>query len=268
MPTNRSGEGKFGVISGAVWGLAQFRAVSAFGSMVRLPLKLVPKGIEIRIWSGPMRGLRWISDSSSATCWMGVYESDKQRVFGKIVKPGQVFFDLGANVGFYTLLGSLLVGNGGRVIAFEPASRNISYLRRHLAINRIANCEVLEAAVSSKDGTALFDVAHLPVSGHISHRATESGYQVVTVAIDRLVHEGAIPGPNVIKCDIEGGEYDALLGASNTLKEYRPIVLLATHGADIHVRCCQLLRDHGYRLESLAEDKDAATSDELIGYPE
>ena len=123
----------------------------------------------------------------------GVYELDKQRVFGKIVKPGQVFFDLGANGGFYTLLGSLLVGNGGRVIAFEPASRNVSYLRRHLAINRIANCEVLEAAVSSKDGTALFDVAHLPVSGHISHRATESGYQVVTVAIDRLVHEGAIP---------------------------------------------------------------------------
>ena len=254
------------LIPRTIWRMANFYPGYAFGKLLRLPLRLIPKGIAIRVLRGPMKGLQWISDSSNATCWMGAYESEKQRAFCKVVGRGQVIFDLGAHVGFYTLLASRLVGSGGRVIAFEPAKRNISYLSRHLAMNRIVNCDVIEAAVSSQDGTAFFD-APTPVSGHLSKKRDEAQYEVATVTLDRLVHDDVIPRPNVIKCDIEGGEYEALIGAQDILRRCKPVILLATHGAEVHMLCCKLLSDLGYSLKSLTEDGNLSTTDELIAYP-
>jgi FkbM family methyltransferase len=256
-----------GLISQTIWRTANLHPGSAFGKLVRLPLKLIPPDLEIPILMGPMRGIKWISDSSNATCWMGVYESEKQRAFCNLVRPGQVLFDLGANVGFYTLLASRIVGDRGRVIAFEPAKRNISYLHRHLAMNRITNCDVREAAVSSKDGISHFDISTLPVTGRISSERADSGYDVSTVTLDGLAGSGSIPAPNVIKCDIEGGEFEALLGARETLRKYRPVILLATHGDEVHSRCCQLLTQLGYSVKSLAEKDDITTTDELLAHP-
>jgi FkbM family methyltransferase len=134
-------------------------------------------------------------------------------------------------------------------------------------MNRVTNCDVIEAAVSSKDGTAFFDVSTLPVTGHVSETRAESDYEVATVTLDGLVHNDALPGPNVIKCDIEGGEYEALIGACDTLRRYRPVILLATHGAEVHSHCCQLLSDLGYKLKGLTEDTEISTTDELVAYP-
>jgi FkbM family methyltransferase len=264
---NQSHSRQTGLVSRTIWRMAHIYPGSAFGTLLRLPLRLIPKGIKIPVLRGPMKGLKWISDSSNATCWMGVYESEKQRALCELVRPGHVLFDLGANVGFYTLLATRLVGNGGRVVAFEPARRNIPYLRRHLAMNCITNCDVIEAAVSSKDGNAFFYVSTLPVAGHLSEIKAESDYEVATVTLDGLVHNGAIPAPDIIKCDIEGGEYEALIGARDTLRRCRPVILLATHGEEVHSRCCQLLSDLGYGLKGLAEEKDISTTDELVAYP-
>lgn len=259
--------GQAGLVSRTIWGMANLYPGSSFGALLRKPLKLIPKGIEIPVLSGPMKGLKWISDSSNATCWMGVYESEKQRALCELVKPRQILLDLGANVGFYTLLASRLVGDGGRVVAFEPAKRNIPYLRRHLAINRITNCKVIEAAVSSENGTAFFEISTLPVTGHISENEAESNYEVETVTLDGLVLNGSIPTPNIIKCDIEGGEYKALIGARDTLLRCRPVILLATHSTEVHSRCCQLLSELGYGLKGLKEDVDLSKTDELVAYP-
>jgi FkbM family methyltransferase len=256
-----------GSVSQAIWGVANFRVSSLFGRLLRWPLKLIPKGSEIRVMSGPLKGMRWITDASNATCWLGVYENDKQRAMQELMMPGQVMFDLGANVGFYTLIGSRMVGDGGRVIAFEPARRNLPYLHRHLALNNIKNCEVIEAAVSSKEETVFFDVSTLPVSGHISQNREQPGYEVLTVVLDDLVNAGKIPPPDVIKCDIEGAEYEALIGTRQTLRKYRPTIVLATHGAEVHGRCCELLKDLGYEVTSLSKDKDVNASDELIARP-
>jgi FkbM family methyltransferase len=260
-------DGHTGFLSRALWRMTDIRFTSALGKFLRSPLRLIPSGAEMRIFSGPAKGFRWIAGSCNATCWMGVYEYQKQQVFRRIVKPGQVVFDLGANAGFYSLLASRLVGHGGRVVAFEPARRNIEYLRRHLGLNRITNCDVIEAAVSSHDGKVFFDVSTLPVTGHISVNRTESGYEVAAVTLDKLVHEGLIPEPDVIKCDVEGGEYEALSGALVTLRKRRPVILLATHGLEIHGRCRKLLDDLRYRVEPLSREHNLENADELLAYP-
>jgi FkbM family methyltransferase len=241
------------------------RPSSALGGLLRLPLKLVPSEMEIRVWRGPLKGLRWISSSGNASCWMGTYEHEKQQLFQKLLGAGQVLFDLGANVGFFSLLASRLVGDAGRVVAVEPASRNIAYLRRHIALNGIGNIDLLEAAVSSEEGFAFFDSAVLPTTGHLTE--STSGCRVSTVVLDKLVSRGSIPKPHLIKCDIEGAEYEALRGAVQILQNCRPIVLLATHGTGVHQRCCGLLRDLCYRIESLDQGLTSSKGDELIAYP-
>jgi predicted RNA methylase len=91
------------------------------------------------ILQGPGRGIRWIVGAGTHGCWLGSYESEKQAVVAEALGPGMVFYDLGANAGFYTLLAARAVLPGGEVIAFEPLPENISYLRRHVERNGFRN---------------------------------------------------------------------------------------------------------------------------------
>ena len=90
------------------------------GRALRLPLRLIPKDANVRILQGPLRGKYWISGSSDHGCWLGSYEVAKQRKVTELVRPGMICWDVGANVGFYTLLFAELVGRTGSVYAFEP----------------------------------------------------------------------------------------------------------------------------------------------------
>ena len=122
-------------------------------------------------------------------------------------------YDVGAHVGTYSLLAASRVGPDGHVFAFEPLPRNLGYLERHLALNGVENCTVMDVAVSSEAGHAAFDESVHPAMGHLG----ATGGRVITVrtvVLDDLVARGAIRPPSVIKLDIEGAEYEALRGAS------------------------------------------------------
>lgn len=226
---------------------------------------MLPSGATVRILQGPLRGKRWIVGASNHGCWLGSYELAKQTAFYASVSRGDVVYDLGANVGFYSLLASVGVGPTGRVLSFEPLPRNLAYLRRHLDMNLTGNCTVISAAVGSSDGTAEFEVGPDNHVGHLASNAPQS-LRVATVTLDALVLSGEIPPPNLIKCDIEGGEYDALQGAAGTLERHAPTIFLATHGGEVHERCCRLLTDAHYVLESL-DDHSVLMSSEILARP-
>lgn len=90
------------------------------GRLLKLPLHLIPKGAVLPIVQGVVRGRRWVVGSTLYAVWLGSYEIDKQRVLAGELHPGSVFYDVGANVGFFTVLGAHCVGPGGAVYAFEP----------------------------------------------------------------------------------------------------------------------------------------------------
>ena len=169
--------------------------------------------------------------------------------FSAAIKQGDVVYDIGANVGLYSLLASHIVGSEGRVFSFEPVPRNLDFLRRHLQLNQVKNCSVLEVAVSRLDGIANFNLGINSMMGHLTD-GSQNAFSVRTVRVDDLVASGEIAPPNVIKCDIEGAEYDALIGALATLSKYRPTIFLATHGPEIHECCCRLLLGLHYQLSS------------------
>jgi FkbM family methyltransferase len=224
------------------------KSSSISGRILRWPLRLVPRTAQVRIVQGPLRGKKWIVGSSNHGCWLGSYEYEKQMAFCREVKRGAVVYDLGANVGFYSLLASTLAGNEGMVFSFEPAPRNLRYLAKHIELNRIPNCRIFDMAVSSSDGVAQFYLDPNPAEGRLSQDGQTQTMSVKTVKLDTLVFSSGMAPPNLMKCDIEGGEYEALKGAEATLRQFAPVIFLATHGPEVHRQCCELLGRLGYEL--------------------
>ncbi len=234
------------------------------GRIIRLPLKLIPAGLQLPILQGNLRGRRWIAGSSYHACWVGSYEYEKRIAFEKLVAGGSIVFDIGAHVGFYTLLASILVGPEGRVFAFEPLPDNLFYLYEHLRINRITNAAVIEAAVSDAPGATGFATGKTSMMGRIS---PQGQYRVKTVTIDGLVSNREVPPPDFIKIDVEGGELPVLAGAKRTLAESYPVIFLSTHGPATHRECCNFLREIGYALRPVTGEIIEET-DEIIAVKE
>lgn len=225
---------------------------------MRFPLRYIPPNVVLPVLQGKLRGYRWIAGSSNHGCWLGSYEFEKQRIIGQMVKQGTVAYDVGAHVGFYTLLFSRLTGPTGKVFAFEPFPLNIAYLRHHIALNHLPNVEVMEYAVSNSSGITSFLEGLNSSMGHID---ADGNLNVLQVTLDELVKSRSVIPPHYIKMDIEGGEYKALLGAEAMLRAYHPIIFLATHGKEIHQNCCDFLIGLGYILKPITGDNLQTTNE-------
>lgn len=221
-------------------------ARSLAGKVLRQPLKLIPKSAKMPILQGRLRGKKWIAGSSTNHgFWLGTREHKQRRIFEDTVSEASVVYDVGAHVGFYSLLASVITGPGGSVYSFEPFESNLRFLKEHLRINKVDNVTLFEVAVADKPGKAYFS----PGIGSFDGRLTPDGrIEVDTVSLDDLHERGEIPAPEFIKMDIEGGEVAALEGARGILEQYHPTIFLATHGREIHARCVEFLEGLGYQL--------------------
>lgn len=219
------------------------------GKLLRLPLALLPQNAVLPILAGPLRGKKWVVGSSVHGCWFGSYESRKQQLIAEALKPGQVVYDVGAHVGLCSLLAATKVGLEGRVFAFEPVAENVRYLERHLALNRISNCSVVCAAVSSEDGTSTFYFSKDRSMGRVSAQGTE---RVPTFRLDSFL--GAEPErrrPHFVKIDVEGEEARVLEGAVCLLEEDSPIVSVATHSPELYLQCKKFLTSLRYQVREI-----------------
>jgi len=233
---------------------------SFLGKLIRLPLRLIPKKMVLPILQGSLRGKKWIVGAGEHGYWLGSYELNKRLAFEREITPGSVIYDIGANVGYFSLLAAVLAGEGGKVYAFEPLPRNVAFLRRHKNLNQMDMIEVIEAAVSDHSGTASFDLGASTAMGHI---AEEGELEVKMVSLDDLLSEGAIRPPEYMKVDVEGAEFLALSGAETLLREYHPLLFLDTHNPEAHQATIGMLRELGYQFEVL-DGKPIAESKEII----
>ncbi len=221
---------------------------TSLGKILRLLLSLIPSEAQVRILRGPLRGRKWIVGAGSNACWVGTYEVDRLRALAAAMTQGAVVYDVGANVGIYSLLASLRVGASGMVYAFEPLKRNLQYLRRHLELNNVQNCLILETAVGNIEGTRRFSAASWDFS--MGRLSAEGEILVPSTTLDSCIYgEKGLRPPNIIKIDVEGAEFEVLQGASRALSELRPAIFLEIHGTQLHTDCRTLLEAKGYRVE-------------------
>jgi FkbM family methyltransferase len=214
-----------------------FSSQEPLGRLARWPLKLIPKKMVVPILSGPNRGLWWVSGTLTHGCWLGWYEKRSAELVASKIRLGMLAFDVGANVGYYTLLLSRGVGPQGRVIAFEPNPINVAHLKEHLHLNKIGNVEIVEAAVSDREGPAF-----LSGDGSMG-KLSQTGAPIKTVKLDTY------PRPDFIKMDIEGEETAALRGSARILAERHAVWFIATHGSAVRTEISALLSNQNYTLD-------------------
>ena len=149
----------------------EIRPDTVLGWLLRLPLRLIPRGTVLGIRFGVNRRAKWVIGTGVYSYWLGTYELEKQVVMKRVVKPGTTVFDIGANAGFYTLFFSHLMGDQGQVWAFEPLPENGHNILRHIRLNRLRNVTLLQAAVSDRIGAVGF-VAEDNSTGAIAQGGT------------------------------------------------------------------------------------------------
>ncbi|MDH5506337.1 MAG: FkbM family methyltransferase, partial [Anaerolineae bacterium] len=202
--------------------------------------RAAPVGLSVvRVAAGELTGITLRLDlQSEKDYWLGTYEAELQAALRDLVRPGDVAYDVGANIGYISLMLARAVGAGGRVFAFEALPSNQERLRANLALNpEIANVTVAAKAVSGGPGEIEF---HVHASGGMGKAAGSAGRQedyqetirVAATSLDDFVYEQGNPAPQIIKLDIEGGEVLALPGMRRLLAESRPTLLVELHGPE------------------------------------
>ena len=226
-----------------------------------VPLARRLLGTVPRIASGPGKGLRFDVGPTTAGFVCGDYEVPVQKAVASLLREGDVFYDIGANVGFFSVLAGRLVGQAGAVFAFEPVPANASTVERNARLNRLGNIEVLRVAVSHHTGKSELFLAHYAGGAALKSAGVPpdlAGSIVVdTSSIDDLVEHRRIRPPDVVKIDVEGAEKDVLQGMLIALREWRPKVILEVDDADETrcdgklAACREFLQDLHYRCEVL-----------------
>jgi len=215
-----------------------------------------PQGItEVKIAAGILRGLTMALDlQSEKDYWLGTYEPDLQAAASHFIKPGMVVYDVGANIGYISLMAARQAGESGRVFSFEALPANITRLKQNVALNDFQKqIRVVHAAVVDKAGEVAF-FTH--TSGAMGKAQGSAGrdeqytqtIKVTGIALDDFVFQQGNPPPEVIKMDIEGGEGMALTGMPRLLKEARPALLIELHGQEAARQVWDCLKANRFEL--------------------
>jgi FkbM family methyltransferase len=176
---------------------------------------------------------------ASADYETGLNELAVQQAVVDQLQPGDVFVDVGANIGFFSLLAARAVGPEGKVIAIEAVAELAAAVRANAELNGFAQIEVVEAAASDVAGEVELMLAEHPGGATISRSDTPPdliGRRTVTcVTLDGLFAERGFPGPVMVKVDVEGAEFPVLDGMAGLLHTYRPVVLCELDSIDASV---------------------------------
>jgi FkbM family methyltransferase len=196
------------------------------------------------------------------------YEPHVTRAIEHALKPGGVFLDIGANIGYYTLLAAARVGPQGNVIAFEPNPHNCELLSKSVELNRFANVTLHAYAVSDQAGS--FGFSADDSNGRLIAGDQEiAQFQVETVVLDQfLAQEARI---DLIKMDIEGFEGKALQGMKELIRRHTPVIISEFNAGSMErlsgikpAEYLDQLRELGYTIAIIADEPIPAFDNAVV----
>ncbi|MFI4989574.1 MAG: FkbM family methyltransferase [Solirubrobacterales bacterium] len=233
---------------------------------------------DMRVMRGRMQGARINLGGSYLRYLKGDAEPEVQEALAELVKPGQTVYDVGANIGFFTILCSRLVGPQGKVYAFEPIPQNLATLRHNIALNGLDNVTIVEKALSSSTGTAEMFVSpwsafhSLNVEGATKqedHGPEVGEITVQTVTLDEFVQGEGVRAPDLVKIDVEGAELIVVAGMRETLRSVKPLLLCELH--DTKLGYGEFVDSIDYRVRVIDGERpalaDAERNPHTIAWP-
>jgi len=219
-----------------------------------------------KLWDEVQFGIWWGGET---------YECIQTQYFKSLVRPGDVFFDIGSNIGYYSLTAAPLVGPGGKIYAFEPAAQQFTLLKGNIARNGLGQVEPVQLALSDCSGPGVLHLDDVFNTGSAAlRRGTAAGPHEETVTcttLDDFVDSRHLDRIDVMKIDVEGFEMNVLRGGCRTLERLRPTLLIEVkehhlqQGGSSREDLYVYLRSLGYtsfrikrqgRLEQIQEPED------------
>lgn len=205
----------------------------ATDSMKTLSYWLLPsnKKCKLEVKNGPGKGLIFgLNPRWEVPLWEGQYEVAIEKVILENLKPTDVFYDVGAAFGFYSLLAARAAA---RVYAFEPDCRNAESFEHNVELNSLQpSIELNRSAVTSWDGRGYLEPARQERGHGNAHilkakGTTEGVVEIICTTLDCF--SASKPLPQLIKIDVEGAESDVLMGAQKLFDRCRPVVICEIH---------------------------------------
>ncbi len=197
--------------------------------------------------------------------WDNYQNFEYTDIFVKLIKNTNVFYDIGANIGFYSLLAAF-ENKSVKVVGFEPASGPLFYFRENVSINKFDNIIIEPLALSHKEGSITFYEIKNSKYSYLEHNlAGESNAgskttgrnfvpnKVKTTTLDRYAKKVDEQNIDLIKMDTEGTEYLILENADTVLKEMKPIIICETLFNKIEDKLEKIMLNHGYELYNHTE---------------
>ncbi len=161
------------------------------------------------------------------------YEPELQYL-QKVLAPGKVFVDAGANSGIFTLVASKLVGDSGKVLSFEPAAETYPILDHNIEINEMNNVKAFHAAIAEKPGkTRLYHINNAPNSYSLGRDDQLCSFEEVPqLTLEDVFSQEKIERFDLIKIDVEGAEELVLRGGQSLIKKMKPHIIfeMTAHG--------------------------------------
>ena len=211
-----------------------------------------------------------------------VHEKSTTKLFEKVIKKGNVVLDLGANIGYFTLLSARLVGPKGKVYAFEPEPRNFSFLKKNVELNNYTQVIVNQKAVGNKKGKVKlyicpYETGHHTINQfegienytHKDKKITKKFVMVDLIVLDNFIKDKKI---DFIKMDVEGAELLALRGMAELLEKNKNIklvieffpLLIESMNSSPKEFINTLIKKHKFKISIIPNDYSAGTIYELV----
>jgi FkbM family methyltransferase len=213
----------------------------------------------VRVQSGLSQGM-WLRVHlpEEASYWRGNHESRVQEAISAVVQPGAVVYDVGAHIGMIALGAARLVGEGGCVVAFDGDPDNAASLRENCFLNHFeTRIQVVHAAVwsyATRDGISFRrgtsnhrSQGGVEADGHRPVLGSGETVKVPAITLDDFIAVG--PSPQLVKIDVEGGEYEILRGGEKLFVNRRPRIILEVHRRHAAEQITGWLQSLRYRAE-------------------
>jgi FkbM family methyltransferase len=237
-----------------------FYRLGPFTRLIRRSLnRVAPTGLsEVTIAAGALTGTRMLLDmQTEKDYWLGNYEPNLETAVRDWVKPGMLVYDVGANIGYVSLLLAQAIEKNGQVFAFEALPANIERLKTNVSLNKLqTQIKVFHSAIVGTPSSVPFLVHSSNGMGKAAGSAGRKEHYLEEIlvpgtSLDHFVYDQGNPPPDVVKIDIEGGEILALPGMRRLLIETHPIIFLELHGEQAARIAWDTLAATGYTLHRM-----------------
>jgi len=190
------------------------------------------------------------------------YEADLVR---RLVEPGGVFWDIGANIGYFSLAAAAALENSGQIVAFEPGRVAYERLLDNISLNPFTNIQTFQLAAADSEGEAVLylagDIADSSASLYPAGKEPGGRQVCRTVSLDKFLVEQGLRPPDFLKIDVEGAELAVLKGAAGILADFRPLLLVEMEEKNLQAAGAskaaiqELLGGYGYRAAHLRKGR-------------